>query len=92
MSSVTNLRHSRDKMRTRRARVVPGVLLNQCLHREVMASGYQRPPYRSCAEQSETNENTGEEGGGTGCRIERGCQKGVERVASLTESAGGLLR
>jgi len=41
MSSVTNPRHSRDKMRTRCARVARGILLNQCLHREVMASGYQ---------------------------------------------------
>lgn len=82
MSSVTNPRHSRDKMRARYARVVQGVLLNQCLHREVMASGYQLG-YRSSATQSETDELRR--------RSWRVCRVWVERVASLTGSASGLV-
>lgn len=81
MSSVTNPCHSRDKMRTRCARVAQGVLLNQCLHREVMASGYQPGIDRARRRVRRM----------TLRRIERVCRVGVERVASLTGSAVGLL-
>lgn len=70
-------------MRTRCARVARGVLLNQCLHREVMASGYQSGIDRA---RRRVRRMTYEDVGSR-----EGSRVGVERVASLTGSAVGLL-